>query len=158
MTFWTNADKARAFEWLRAVATAEGAPEEAGIAFDEWHRLSNPRPHAAGSQEKPERSIHMSLAYLCDVAQEVHAVVPEALSQKLTTVISEVVTHDFLRRRDPKSKAWKIIKSNKPQRAGEIFIMYDDIFVLKIYAYGDNDGFAKWLVRNLNKCEDNRNG
>lgn len=37
-------DKHLAFEWLRQLATAEGAPPEAGVAFDEWHRLATLRP------------------------------------------------------------------------------------------------------------------
>ena len=37
---WSRSDKSRAFEWLRNVATADDAPEEAGIALDTWHALA----------------------------------------------------------------------------------------------------------------------
>jgi hypothetical protein len=36
----SRADKSRAFEWLRALATAEGAPTEAGVALDSWADLA----------------------------------------------------------------------------------------------------------------------
>jgi hypothetical protein len=39
-TSWTDEEKARAFEWLRAAATADGAPMEAGVALDTWHALA----------------------------------------------------------------------------------------------------------------------
>jgi hypothetical protein len=36
----SEADKARAFEWLRSFALADDAPAEAGVAFDTWAALS----------------------------------------------------------------------------------------------------------------------
>lgn len=44
MPTWSVADKFRAFEWLRAVATAENAPQEAGVALDTWHTLASKSP------------------------------------------------------------------------------------------------------------------
>lgn len=37
---WPAAARFRAFEWLRALATTDGAPEEAGIALDTWHNTA----------------------------------------------------------------------------------------------------------------------
>lgn len=36
-----------AFEWLRAEATRDGAPPQAGIALDEWHALTMAATHNA---------------------------------------------------------------------------------------------------------------
>jgi hypothetical protein len=44
----SNADKTRAFEWLRDLATSDGAPTEAGVAFDTWAALAaSPAPAAS---------------------------------------------------------------------------------------------------------------
>lgn len=43
--------------------------------------------------------------------------------------------------------------SKSPKRKGEVFIMYDDVFVMKVYAEGtaNNESFAQWLVGQLRR-------
>ena len=52
-----------------------------------------------------------------------------------------------------KQQGWRWVTSKTAARKGEVFIMYDDIFVLKVYAEGtaDNEAFAQWLVGQLRR-------
>lgn len=53
---------------------------------------------------------------------------------------------------------YRAVTSKKPARAGEVFILRNDKFILKIYrdAAPDVMEFADWLVYNLQTCEDKR--
>lgn len=54
---------------------------------------------------------------------------------------------------------WTLVTSNKPKRAGEVFIQRDGRFVLKVYRDApvpDVRQFAQYLVDQLNKQEDKR--
>ena len=52
-----------------------------------------------------------------------------------------------------RQRGWRWVTSPKAQRAGEVFIMFDDQFVMKIYAdaTGNNEAFAHWLVGQFNR-------
>lgn len=52
-----------------------------------------------------------------------------------------------------KQRGWRFVTSKDPKREGEVFIMYDDVFVMKIYALAsdNNEGLAHWLVGQLRR-------
>lgn len=47
-------------------------------------------------------------------------------------------------------KRWRMVVSNKPQRKGEAFILYGDLFVLKVYRISNATRVAQWIVDLLN--------
>lgn len=70
-----------AFEWLRVLATQEGAPPEAGVAFDEWHRLASNFLPAAPTDPYAAPTAIAALA----------APVPPAQEQPVREVLAELV-------------------------------------------------------------------
>jgi hypothetical protein len=54
---------------------------------------------------------------------------------------------------------WRAVKSNKPRREGEAFVMRGDTFMLKVYkdVVPDTFAFAQYLARQLQMQEDKKN-
>lgn len=54
---------------------------------------------------------------------------------------------------------WRTVTSKKPQRKGEVFILYGDVFVMKVYAgsVDDPQAFADAICKGLQRVEDKRN-
>lgn len=53
---------------------------------------------------------------------------------------------------------WRTVTSSKERRKGEVFLLRDDRFVLKIYKDGVSDPkeFGHYLARQLNAIEERR--
>lgn len=51
---------------------------------------------------------------------------------------------------------WRAVKSNKPRRDGEAFVLRDNDFVLKVYrdVVPDSLAFAQRLAKALQRAED----
>ena len=56
-----------------------------------------------------------------------------------------------------KQTGWRAVTSKNSLRAGEVFILHDDTFVMKLYpgATADNEAFAYWLVGQLRRANTN---
>ena len=54
---------------------------------------------------------------------------------------------------------WRTVTSKKPRREGEVFILYGDVFVMKVYAgsVDDPQAFADAICKGLNRVEEKRN-